>query len=491
MELLQRLLIALLATVALVAVAEICRRRRLVLPPARLLLSALASWVVIGAETRALLGPLAHRWLDLVGLLLLCLAAVRLALWVGLEIPSSLGWWRRPPKLLVQLLMLGFGGLIAVVVVRQVLKIELLGLITTSAVLTAVVGFASQGLLKDLIAGLELQLGDDFAIGDLVELGGQQGMVESVSWRDTSLRTIEGTRVVVPNGKVTDDVIVNKVAYGYCGNRFQVGLDYAIPPAQVRAMLLTLLGNHPLVLSDPKPIVRIKEFGDSAITYELQMWHPKGVDPAPIELRSELLEQIWYAVQRNGWSIPFPVRELRAGPPPADPEEERKPAQAKALACLSRNPLFNVLTAEQQGQLIASSSRVRFGAGESIVREGDGGDSLFLLMEGKVAVIKQREDGGEVLVCELDAGEVFGEMTLFLDAPRSTTVRALRECDLLQVDRDCFSRLIASNPSLLDQLAEQVEERLDGLKAIGTRSQGQSRPDLLATMRRLLMNLRN
>jgi small-conductance mechanosensitive channel/CRP-like cAMP-binding protein len=491
MELLQRLLFALLATVALVAVAELCRRRRLVLPPALLVLIALASWVVIGAETRALLGPMAHRWLDLAELLLLCLAAVRLVLWLALEIPSSLGWWRRPPQLLVQLLMLGFGGLIAVVVVRQILKIELLGLITTSAVLTAVIGFASQGLLKDLIAGLELQLGDDFAIGDLVDLGGQQGVVESVSWRDTSLRTIEGTRLVVPNSKVTDDVIVNKVAYGYCGNRFQVGLDYAIPPGQVRAMLLTLLGDHPLVLSDPKPLVRVKEFGDSAIIYELQLWHPKGVEPGPIELRSELLEQIWYAVHRNGWTIPFPVRELRAAPPTVDPELERQPAQATALACLSRNHIFNVLTSEQQGQMVASSSRVRFGAGETIVREGDGGNSLFLLMDGRVAVIKHRDDGSEVLVCELAAGEVFGEMTLFLDAPRSTTVRALRECELLQVDRDCFSRLIASNPSLLEQLAEQVAERLDELKAIGTRSQRESRPDLLATMRRLLLNLRN
>jgi small-conductance mechanosensitive channel/CRP-like cAMP-binding protein len=491
MELLQRLLFALLATVALVGVAEICRRRRLSLPPARLVLIALVIWVGIGAQTRALLGPMAHRWLELAGVLVLCLTAVRLALWLGLEIPGSLGWWRRPPKLLVQLLMVGFGGLIAVVVVRQTLQIDLLGLVTTSAVLTAVVGFAAQGLLKDLIAGLELQLGDDFAIGDLVDLGGVQGVVESVSWRDTSLRTIEGTRLVVPNSKVTDDVIVNKEAYGSCGNRFQIGLDYGIPPARVRAMLLNLLANHPLVLSDPTPKVRIKEFGDSAILYDLQVWHPKAVEPGPLDLRGELLEQIWYALQRHGWTIPFPVRELRAAPPPPDPEQERRPAEATALACLRRNPLFRVLSSEQQGQLIASSSRVHFGPGEAIVREGDGGDSLFLLMEGKVAVIKRGADGTDVPVRELEAGEVFGEMTLFLDAPRSTTVRALRECALLQVNRECLSQLIASNPSLLEELAEQVEGRLDELKAIGSRSQRDTGPDLLATMRRLLMNLRN
>jgi small-conductance mechanosensitive channel/CRP-like cAMP-binding protein len=490
MEFLQRLLFALLATVALVGVAELCRRRRLALPPARLLLIALVSWVLIGAQTRALLGPIAHRWLELVGLLLLCLATVRLALWLGLEIPGSLGWWRRPPQLLVQLLVVGFGGLIAVVVVRQTLKIDLLGLITTSAVLTAVVGFAAQGLLKDLIAGLELQLGDDFAIGDLVDLGGVRGVVESVSWRDTSLRTIEGSRLVVPNSKVTDDVIVNREAYGSCGNRFEIGLDYGIPPARVRAMLLDLLADHPLVLSEPKPKVRLKEFGDSAIIYELQVWHPRAVEPGPLDLRGELLEQIWYALHRHGWTIPFPVRELRSAPPPPEPGLERQAAGAAALACLSRNPLFRVLSAEQQGQLIASSSRVRFGPGEAIVREGDGGDSMFLLMEGTVAVIKRGADGLDVPVRELKAGEVFGEITLFLDAPRSATVRALRECDLLQVDRDGFRRLIASNPNLLGELAEQVQERLDELKAIGTRSPRETGSDLLATMRRLLMNLR-
>ena len=491
MELLQRLLFALLATIALVGVAEICRWRRLSLPPARLVLFALVSWVMIGAQTRGLLGPLAHRWLELAGVLLLCLTAVRLALWLGLEIPGSLGWWRRPPKLLVQLLMVGFGGLIAVVVVRQTLQIDLLGLVTTSAVLTAVVGFAAQGLLKDLIAGLELQLGDDFAIGDLVDLGGVQGVVESVSWRDTSLRTVEGARLVVPNSKVTDEVIVNKEAYGSYGNRFQIGLDYGIPPARVREMLLRLLADHPLVLSDPAPKVRLKEFGDSAILYDLQVWHPRSVEPGPLDLRSELLEQIWYALQRQGWTIPFPVRELRAAPPPPDSEREHQSTQVRALACLSRNPLFRVLSAEQQGQLIAASSRVRFGPGEAIVREGEAGDSLFLLMEGTVAVIKRGADGADLPVRELDAGEVFGEMTLFLGAPRSTTVRALRECDLLQVNRECLSQLIASNPSLLEELAEQVEERLDELKAIGSRSQRDAGSDLLATMRRLLMNLRN
>jgi small-conductance mechanosensitive channel len=492
MELLQRLLLALLGIAALLIVAEVCRRRRLAAPPARAVLIALASGVVFGEWIRPLLGSPTYRWLELAEVLLLCFTAVRLGLWVGLEIPGSLGWWRRPPKLLVQLLMVGIGSVITVVVVRQTLKVDLVGLVTTSAVLTAVVGFAAQGLLKDLIAGLELQLGDDFAIGDLVDLGGVQGVVESVSWRDTNLRTNEGTRLVVPNSKITEEVIVNLEAYGYCGNRFSIGLDYAIPPARVRDLLLDLLRNHPLVLADPSPRVRIKDFGDSAMIYEVQVWHPKAVQPGPIDLRSELLEQIWYAVHRMGWSIPFPVRELRAASPAAGAAAAGRGAgRDTALASLARNSLFAVLSAEQQADVLASSARVRYGPGETIVREGDGGDSLFLIVKGSVAVLKRREDGSEFSVCELGGGEVFGEMTLFLDAPRSTTVRALQECELVQVDRDCLSHQIASNPSLMELLAEQVERRLQELKTMDSRGPSPNPPALLATMRRLLMNLRS
>lgn len=488
MELLPRLLVALLSTVVLLAIAETCRLKRLAPPPARLVMLAIVLQVLVGRGTGTLLGPLAQRWLDLTLVVLLCLTSVRLALWMLLEIPGSLGWWRRPPQLLVQMLQVGLGTLVAVVVARQTLRIDLLGLITTSAVLTAVLGFAAQGLLKDLIAGLELQLGDDFAIGDLVQLGGVQGVVESVSWRDTTLRTVEGARLVVPNGKVIDDVMINKEAYGFCGNRFEIGLDYDIPPAQVRSMLLQLVDDHPLVLSEPKPIVRIKDFGENAILYDLQLWHPKSVQPGILDLRSEVLEQIWYALRRRGWNIPYPVRELRAAPEGPGQDAENRAGDHVVRECLASNRLFRFLSTDERSQLILSSPQIRFGPGETLVREGDDGDSMFILIKGKVAVTKLNDDGIELPVSELGPSDVFGEMTLFLDAPRSTTVRALQECQLLQVHRDSLGRLLTANPRLLEELAEQVEGRLDELRSIDTRSP--AKPDLLATMKRLLLNLR-
>lgn len=87
-------------------------------------------------------------------------------------------------------------------------------------------------------------------------------------------------------------------------------------------------------------------------------------------------------------------------------------------------------------------------------------------------------------------GEVFGEMPLFLNAPGSATGRALRECELVEVERDCLSVLVAHNPNPLESLAEQVQHRLDELRTLDTRGSADAQRALLATMRKLRMNLR-
>lgn len=245
--------------------------------------------------------------------LLLGYAALRLGLWLGVELPGGLGSWRRPPELLLQLLMLGLGTLLTVLVVRESARFDLVGLVNTSAVLTAVLGFAAQETLKDLFAGLELQLGDDFAVGDWLDVGqGVQGVVERITWRDTQLRNLDGCRLIIPNSKITAEVISNRSASGAASNRFALGLDKGFPPARARALLEEVLRQHPLVLDTPAPRVRLKEFAESSILYELQMWQKEMNLRAVLELRSALQEQIWYALHRAGQSIPLPVRELRA-----------------------------------------------------------------------------------------------------------------------------------------------------------------------------------
>lgn len=480
MALLQRLLPALLALSALGLVRLLVHRRRLPDVPLGLPLLALASWTLMPWIEALGLPADYRRWLGMADELLLGYAALRLGLWLGVELPGGLGWWRRPPELLLQLLMLGLGALLTVLVVRESARFDLVGLVTTSAVLTAVLGFAAQETLKDLFAGLELQLGDDFAVGDWLDMGqGVQGVVERITWRDTQLRNLDGCRLIIPNSKITAEVISNRSASGAASNRFEIGLDYGFPPAQARALLEEVLRQHPLVLDTPAPRVRLKEFEESSILYELQVWQKEMNLRAVLELRSALQEQIWYALQRAGQTIPFPVRELRAR------RREAPQTGRSATAALAGSGLFRVMAADQLKQLAAAGQVLTFAPGEAIVREGESGDCLYQLLVGRVEVLKAVGPGRQVSVRQLGPGEHFGEMTLLLDQPRSATVRALEECRLLRLDRQALAPLLEAQPELLEQLAELVNRRRQELDQLDERASEVQDTGLLATMRRL------
>jgi CRP-like cAMP-binding protein len=308
----------------------------------------------------------------------------------------------------------------------------------------------------------------------------------SVTWRDTCLRDLDGKRVVVPNSMMTSKVVTQVGSEDAVSTRLTLGLDYAFPPARARRLLETVARQHPSVLKDPAPVARILEFQDSAISYELQVWSHELRGLGPRTLRGQLLEQIWYALNREGQSIPYPVRDLRprrpsaAAPPPDQPSPER------CRAALAASSLFAELDGQQLEGLVRDSRVETYGTGELVVREGAEGDSLFLVLNGQVSVWKQVEDGQVLPVADLGEGQVFGEMTLFLNAPRSASVRANQECQLLRVDRGSISALLEQQPQLLESFAALVARRQSELETLSRQAGQEGARDLLKVMRRLL-----
>jgi len=469
-----------------------CRRRGLPLPPRTLPLLATVCSVVLHLVPLSVVPASSHLWLTIGVDLLLVLALIRLVLWLVLELPGGLGWWRPPPRLLLQLLLVAGGALAAVLLVNRVGRLDLMGLVTTSAVLTAVVGLAIQEPLKDLIAGLELQLSEDLRLGDLVEIAGGQarGRVESVTWRDTILRTFDGVRVVLPNTQVTNGILRNLSITGAVSDRFDVGLDYDLPPRAAMDLLERVVTNHPLVLQEPPPDVRVKAFADSAITYEVEVWFREPSDRVGLTLRSALLQQIWYALKREGRSIPFPVRELQRRPsdPAAATLAAPLPPQEGRLL-LAGHSLFADLPPAELDCLLSHSRPVLFTVGEAIVREGAIGRSLYQVITGRVEVLKEVQPGHTIHVAELGPGEVFGEMTLFQGLPRSATVRALEDSRLLRVDRAGVRELLERDPDLLERFAQLVNSRRRELESLGNEDRQREASNLLEAMRKLFFAL--
>ena len=88
--------------------------------------------------------------------------------------------------------------------------------------------------------------------------------------------------------------------------------------------------------------------------------------------------------------------------------------------------------------------------GELIVEEGESGDYMFIIIEGKVKVLLKRGKK-EIVLATLEKGNFFGEMSLFAGNPRSASVQALTDLKLLKITREDIERLSESNPKLLSE----------------------------------------
>ena len=110
--------------------------------------------------------------------------------------------------------------------------------------------------------------------------------------------------------------------------------------------------------------------------------------------------------------------------------------------------------------LVAGSSILSFGAGEAIVRQGDDGRSAYVVCRGRVRVSL---DPGDAELAVLDPGAYFGEMSLLTGEPRTATVRAIDDCDVMEVTDEQFRRFILQRPSMVDRIGAVVADRRAGI----------------------------
>ncbi len=130
------------------------------------------------------------------------------------------------------------------------------------------------------------------------------------------------------------------------------------------------------------------------------------------------------------------------------------------LVFLKSVPLFAGMSLEHLVAVDAAMTSETYLPGEAIITEGETGDRLFIVHGGEVAVRKRMAGGEERELARLGPGQVFGEMALFDDEPRSATVVAVGEADLLSLDRDRFASLAHQRPDIPMQLCRVLAARL-------------------------------
>ncbi|HJN35534.1 MAG TPA: mechanosensitive ion channel family protein [Prochlorococcaceae cyanobacterium Fu_MAG_50] len=452
------------ATVLVILLLVVLRQRSLLRaglpkPPLRLPVLALLVWLATALPLLVDWFSVKQALLATIGHLALLYAILSLGGWILLEIPGALGWWQTPPKILRELCVLIAAAALTVIILQQA-GVNLAGLITTSALLTAVVGFAAQEPLKDIFGGLSLQFDQPIKEGDWIQIGDDSGQVITLTLMNTYLRSaIDGCTLIIPNDTVCQATVRRMQPKSPYGNYFEVGLDYGFPPSQAISLLLDVVNRHSCVLAKPAPKVWVASFEDSAISYGLQVWHQDLGEIERKRIRGELLEQIWYALARVGQSIPFPVRTLSRKKQIISKNDPMSADDQRKLNWLSNNVLFCDLNQAQIETLAPSTRCIRFAKGETVIRQGEDDDCFFQVIAGMVEIFQSDADGHEHTLAKLGQNQIFGEMAICTNQPRSASARTMEESVLLEVERRDLQPLIDQDQSLLEKLARVVHHR--------------------------------
>lgn len=217
-------------------------------------------------------------------------------------------------------------GLLALFVITALREMgfHLSVLLGAAGVLSVAIGIASQTSASNLISGLFLIGEGSFAIGDTIRVGQTEGEVLSIDLLSIKLVTGDNLFVRIPNEQLIKSEVVNLTRFAIRKLNLAMGIAYKEDVKRVRALLLQVAADNPLVLDEPAPQVILQNFGDSAINLQFSVWTRREHYGS---MRDQLQETIKETFDREGVEIPFPQMALSMGsealsvrtlPPPAD-----------------------------------------------------------------------------------------------------------------------------------------------------------------------------
>jgi len=345
----------------------------------------------------------------------------------------------------------------------RVAGVEPGSLLTTSALLTAVVGLSLQDTLGNLFAGLSIQAQNPFEVGDWIQFDEEPrhiGQVTEINWRATKILTLNLVEVIVPNGTLAKAPIRNFTKPSPMARcSVDVMCSYDAPPHEVIRVLDAAVRDVKDVLLDPAPMVLNAGLDDSGITYKVNYFIDAFRRRDVIE--SEIRNRIWYALRRANISIPYPMRTLHVHEISDDTRARAAEEQrARRIRTLRGVDFLDVLPESVLATLADLTEARLYAEGEVIIRQGDEGDEFFIIQSGEVSVAMGRAGGSVVEVARLGPGKFFGEMSLMTGEQRKATVRALKSCELIVVRKNAFQTILQATPELAERISEVLVGRM-------------------------------
>lgn len=337
-------------------------------------------------------------------------------------------------------------------------------LLTTSAVITAVLAFSMQDTLGNILSGVALQLDNSLQTGDWIKLDDLTGRVLQVRWRQTTIRTRNGENVVVPNsqlmkGKFTIFGRSDKPDWPW--RRwiwFNVTFDSS-PTLVIQKVEKTIrTAEIANVARDPAPTCVLMDFGPGYARYALRYWllDPQPDDPTDSAVRVHVLT----ALQRAGMQLAVPGQAVHVTKEnDAYRQSIRRREIERRMEDLHKVELFSGLQEEELRTVSEHLIYAPFACGDIIFEQGDAAHWLYLLAAGEAEVWIEFPGQRRKLFRTVHAGETFGERGVLTGEARRDTVIAKSDVVCYRLDQATLEELIRSRPQTAEAIAEILWRR--------------------------------
>jgi small-conductance mechanosensitive channel/CRP-like cAMP-binding protein len=345
-------------------------------------------------------------------------------------------------------------------------NVPLAGALAASGFLAIILGFALRSVILDLFTGLAVSIDRSYAVGDWITVSSRDlpepvyGRVEDIDWRTTRLRLEDGTLFIMPNSLGGIFSLNNhSQPPGPKRLEFTLLLPHETPSGRALQLLngaLRKAMEAEGLAADPAPIVLLQGIERDGVRYLIRFFADIHVI-SPSAATSHVVTHLHEALLQNGIAFPGEKVEIQSRQKALGTSGR---GAIEPLAAIQRTRLFcDVLTTEEVRKLAHDATHRSFGAGETLIAEGDEGDSLFILLSGAANVVVDADGPAPQRLATLATGDVVGEMSLLTGKPRSASVIADTNLEAIEIEKRHLAPLLRDRPGIAAKLSRILTAR--------------------------------
>jgi small-conductance mechanosensitive channel/CRP-like cAMP-binding protein len=388
-------------------------------------------------------------------------------LWVLLARLNRLGL--SPPRILKDLILVVAAFVVFAAELNSQGVLTTLGSAAVLGGLAFIVGPGSATQIGNISSALAVQVERQFSVGDWVEIAGEKGRVDNISWNSTYLYDdVEDRYIVIPNSFIDKHKTINYSRPLSTEYRLEVevGLPLDMPTGKAMEILLDVLDGHSEIINTSRNAVVIRSIDDSSINYALKFFIANFA--VRNRIRTEIFSSIWYNIRRAGYALPYSVVDLRTiHSSQKDDARRLKNEEQMSFELLRSIELFASLTDHEVWDIIHKDRLIGFGRGEMVVERGDVGGSMYVILQGQCSVLidNPSDEGGMVEIAQLNPGSIFGEIAALTNDPRTASVKAVSHLRVQEISQQQIEDLFLNNQEAMAEFANVMTAREEARNA--------------------------